>query len=124
MKGASQLHTLNLASCSKLSKLPEKLPASLQKLDLSYCRELASMGESLLNIAHQIGEAEVVLAGWEYLLAEHMPVDVHHKQQLASLVPAADSETLEYMLCPALKLSDPQSASAVMTALRRATVIE
>ena len=108
MNGMFNLHTLNLASCSKLAKLPDKLPASLRMLDLSYCCQQASLGQSLLNVAHQIGEAEVPLARWENLIAVHLD----------------HNEATDRNLNLNLNLSDPGSASACLRALRRATVIE
>jgi Leucine-rich repeat (LRR) protein len=128
MKDASRLHTLSLASCTKLSKLPERLPASLELLDLSYCRELASLGESLLSIAHQIGGAQVVLAGWDCLIAEHLPADyVRDVQYTQSLYwPAAEGSEIgeDGISCPVLNLTDHELASVVKAAIRRATVIE
>eukprot|EP00877_Chromochloris_zofingiensis_P006240 jgi/Chrzof1/186/Cz01g06100.t1 len=68
MSSLSALRVLNLSFCNSLSSLPEHMPLNLQVLDLSYCRHMHGLAQSLVHVSEKMHTVGVVLQGWGALV--------------------------------------------------------
>jgi Leucine-rich repeat (LRR) protein len=70
MDKLTSLTELNLQSCYSLTVLPQSVHTKLQKLNLSYCPEMDSLAQSLVNLEPYLVPAgtQVALRGWGELL--------------------------------------------------------
>uniref|UniRef100_A0A383V1J9 PGG domain-containing protein n=1 Tax=Tetradesmus obliquus TaxID=3088 RepID=A0A383V1J9_TETOB len=92
MKG---LKKLDISFCHSLDALPRHMPASLQLLDLSYCRHADKLAEQLVDLAEQMPNAKVVLKGWGALGTQQhdQTLQFLFGQSLRGLVPQLRTET-------------------------------